>query len=500
MSAETASVSHEEDIHLLLYDCASASYTYTACCIVTFIVCLPLLILCTLYCLSAGVEEFMSEGSEFYLAFFDNLDLGQFLTRASVTLRVNNMDQSSQNISISYNSRIEQMEIDSGGSVNFDLPVDIRLKDIGEMDKGISVQSVDGAALSVTAFGNELTSSDTYKLLPCVYLPSLYEYYAVSVELENHTVIEDDEVITPEPSGDSVLVVVASEDNTQVTITPTQDVFFAPEKETLAGTSETLTLNKRETLFVSSLEDLTGTHIISDKPVSVFSGHECGSVPHDVSFCDHMVEQIPPTATWGKEFYTASIMSRPRDIFKVITSMDGNTIRWECGEISGLQTIFSAGDAVELEIPSDHFCRFTSDYPVLLVQFSIGGSIDNNIFADPLMAIIPPVGQYRNSYMLSYFPARTNFLNILLLNTEGVTTSDTLLNGEEFESTWTAIPCEEEICAYGVQVPIDQGADVITLSHSNENAQLVGILYSMGLRTGSGTFSGMSQKPIACKL
>ena len=454
----------------------------------------------------------MSEGSEFYLAFFDNLDIGEFLTRAQTTVRVNNMEKISQTVSIVYESKIKQMEIDAGGSVDFDIPVNIRLQDVGDMDKGISIQSVNGAKLSVTAFGNELTSSDTYQLLPHVYLPSMYEYYAVSVQLENNTIIDDGEVITPDPSGDSVLVVVASENNTQVTITPTQNIFIVPENETLAWKPLSLTLNKRETLFVSSLEDLTGTHVVSDKPVSVFSGHECGSVPYNVPYCDHLVEQIPPTATWGREFYTMSIKSRTEDYFKAITLKDDNTIRSECTDVNGvlINSIIAfppgAGQAVEFALPYNQFCRFTSDFPILLVQFSIGGSADQKLFADPFMTIIPPIPQYRHFYMLNYFQSlrNSNFLNIVLLNTSGAMTGDTLLNGERINSSivWTEIQCEFEsdVCAYGVQVDIGEGSDTMTLSHMDEDAQLVGIPYSMGYRTGSGTFSGMSQKPIACEL
>ena len=137
------------------------------------------------------------------------------------------------------------------------------------MDKGISIRSTNGTKLSVTALSNELTSSDTYKLLPCVYLPTMYEHYAVSVAMEDGVV---------NPLGESVLVVVASENSTQVTITPTQNVTIMPELDVQAGTSVNMTLNKRETLFVSSIRDLTSTHILCDKPVAVFSGHECGNM------------------------------------------------------------------------------------------------------------------------------------------------------------------------------------------------------------------------------
>ena len=442
----------------------------------------------------------MSEGSEFHLAFFNNLQIKPLvLSQADIRVCVSNIDEISQNIEFSYNSNVDRIDIDPSSSVNSDLPVDLRLQDIGEMDKGISIRSTNGTKLSVTALSNELTSSDTYKLLPCVYLPTMYEHYAVSVAMEDGVV---------NPLGESVLVVVASENSTQVAITPTQNVTIMPELDVQAGTSVNMTLNKRETLFVSSIRDLTSTHILCDKPVAVFSGHECGNIPANVPSCDHMVEQIPPTATWGREFYTISFLPLARDSFKAISLKENNTIRWICSDSSSelvgssSMDLPAAGAIAEFEIPSNRLCRFTSDYPVLLVQFSISGEADNNIFADPFMTIIPPVEQYRSSYVLHFFPGAlitNNFLNIVLLNTAGVATSDTLLNGEPIANTWTEIQCDGEsndICAHGVQIEgLDSGT--ISLSHPHPDAQLVGISYSMGYRTGRGSFSGMTQKPIA---
>ena len=148
---------------------------------------------------------------------------------------------------------------------------------------------------------------------------------------------------------------------------------------------------------------------MSDKPVSVFSGHECGHMPANISFCDHMVEQIPPISTWGTEFYTVPFLTRPRDIFKVISAQNDNRIMWMCNDGNGAliasaeRVLLTAGTVIEIPTLENHFCRFTSQFPVLLVQFSIGGEADNTVLADPLMTVIPPVGQYRSSYRLDYF-------------------------------------------------------------------------------------------------
>lgn len=39
---------------------------------------------------------------------------------------------------------------------------------------------------------------------------------------------------------------------------------------------------------------------VASKPICVFSGHKCSSIPTKSGLCGHMVEQIPPTAMWGK--------------------------------------------------------------------------------------------------------------------------------------------------------------------------------------------------------
>ena len=482
---------------------------FTVSCDIFTVSCDTLTVSCDAFTVSCDIyfadeEEFVSEGSEFYLAFFNNLQIG-FFSQAKVMVRVSNVDVIPDTVEISYDS--ESRKIESGSTVEVELPTSLRLKDIGKSGKGVSIRSVNGAKLSVTAFGDELTSSDTYQLLPCVYLPSLYEYYAVSVAKVNIVVFDDGEELISEPLGNSVLVVIASEDNTHVTLTPTQDVFVEPDKETEAGESVDITLSRGETLFISSEDDLTGSHVVSDKPLAVFSGHECGNIPSNISYCDQMVEQIPPTATWGREFYATSFLTRRMDRFKAISSKETNTIRWSCtGGVSssGSLDFSGAGVPVEFDIDSDQSCRFKSDYPILLVQFSVGSQADNILDADPSMTVIPPAKQYRNSYMLNYFIGlRLNsYLNIILLNTsDDISTSDTLFNGVNFEGNWTVIRCDDDssdVCAYSIQLLAPESGTV-AVSHSNPAAKLMGIPYALGLTTGRGSFSGMSQEPIACK-
>ena len=454
------------------------------------------------------MEEFCNDGSEFYVAFFSNVAISPLFSQASILVKIDNMEDFQQTVAYSYKSETREREIGPSSSIELPLPPEMRFGAVGETDKGVFIQSMDGAKLSVTAFGTEFSSSDTYQLLPCVYLPSNYEYYAVSVAKEIRVLIEEGEEFILPPSGNSAIVLIASEEMTTVTITPSQDIEIIKGTTTPAGTSLEQTLGKGKAVFLSSPEDLTGTRVISDKPLAFYSGHECGNMPFDLQFCDHMVEQIPPTSTWGTEFYTASFMTRSLDRFRALTSRDDNSIRWVCtgdNPTSDERSLPTAGNFTEFEILANRFCRFTSIYPVLLAQFSIGGATSSLIAADPSMTIIPPAGQYKDSYMLNYFSGLRvrNFVNIFLLATPGIATDGVSLDKAPISGTWTGISCEEggnEVCAYGIQVEINEMEfDVVTLAHSNPDAKLLGISYSTDIRTSRASHSGMTQKPIARK-
>ncbi len=69
--------------------------------------------------------------------------------------------------------------------------------------------------------------------------------------------------------------------------------------------SSTVTLNSIETYQIESDTDLTRTRITSSKPLSAFSGSDCAEIPQGIRYCDHLVEQVPPTVTWGLKFLVA---------------------------------------------------------------------------------------------------------------------------------------------------------------------------------------------------
>ena len=106
-------------------------------------------------------------------------------------------------------------------------------------------------------------------------------------------------------------------------------------------------LDRFETFHAVQLtkrSDLTGAHVVSDRPVGVLSGNRKVSVPPGDSSADHLTEMLTPVATWGRRFLTSSTPDRNvGDVFRVLASERRTVVTLSGGSHF---TIDRAGDFV----------------------------------------------------------------------------------------------------------------------------------------------------------
>lgn len=201
--------------------------------------------------------------------------------------------------------------------------------------------------------------------------------------------------------------VVATQDNTQVTITPT----WTTGSRT-AGTPYNVNLNAGQVYQLSNATsvgaDLTGSVITSNRPVAVFSGNSGAQVPRGTAYVDHIVEQITPTVTWGTNFVTVPLAQRTGgDRFRVVASEANTQVRIDGTLVATLNRgqVYETVQTVARTI--------TATKPVMVAQFAQGRLADNTT-GDPFMAILPPIEQLLTSYTVSTpsinFP--NNFINL----------------------------------------------------------------------------------------
>ncbi|MBL9127316.1 MAG: IgGFc-binding protein, partial [Verrucomicrobiales bacterium] len=194
--------------------------------------------------------------------------------------------------------------------------------------------------------------------------------------------------------------VVATEDDTLVTIIPSRDVLGHPR-----GVPFTVPMNQGETYQLRHPEDatadLTGTEIIADKPVSVFGGHQCANIDSPSKmFCDHLVEQLLPVPAWGKIFFPVPLATRTGgDVVRGLGSKDKTTLfvnGANAGTVDrGRFRTFNLVDTV----------RIDADQPVFVSQFARSSDHDEVENADPFMVTVPPVRFYTRDHMICTGPS-----------------------------------------------------------------------------------------------
>ena len=69
-------------------------------------------------------------------------------------------------------------------------------------------------------------------------------------------------------------------------------------------------------------------------PLAVFTGHQCGQFPTNVTACDILVEQIPPHVTYGQTFFALPLaVRRSGELYRVGSILDDNDVTVTCTKL-----------------------------------------------------------------------------------------------------------------------------------------------------------------------
>ena len=389
------------------------------------------------------------------------------------------------------------------GNVSVDQPATVLLPSYSrplhayysQRHKGIHVHS--DFPISVIVTVQHFDYKGEYLAYPYIDLgQQQYEYYVVSAETSNFW-----------PGFQSQFLLVGNENSTTITIAPTQSIEIPMDPQdpnsalvlVVPGNTHTIVLHQLQTLLIRTLTgDLTGTAIVSNKLLTVISGHECGTLSDELSEqqweqlqregwwwwgalrCDYLVEQIPPTVTWGKKFLLVPFPDESVQYYnKIIASAHATTVTQTCnGSVVATISLLSPGDwnSREWNITYDPgaYCVIESNEPILVMQFSGEGHIRkshlNATYFDQVMSIIPPVEQYINTVLYlpnTYFRYFNHYIQITTTDNSTI-----LLDGVPCNWTWYAIKNQDSsTVGYGT-VTAFSDVEPHVLQHTNVSAGL----------------------------
>lgn len=258
----------------------------------------------------------------------------------------------------------------------------------------------------VTVYGlnQALFTSDAFLALPTTSLGTEYMILAY----KNDATGVNFQINNPaENSTPSQFAVVATENDTEVRITPTIPTVLARNANV-----QTVRLNQGDVYLVQAdprsgigIEDLTGSRVSATKPIAVFAGHQRTTLPVEIRgnplrTRDHLVEQLPGLETWGKSaFITPFVRAEGEvtdgsDLFRVLAAYDSTRVFFNGQFIRTLR----AGEYIEEPLTTPG--RITASDQILVAQYKKTSSPqDGSSFrGDPFMLLIPSVEQYDNSY------------------------------------------------------------------------------------------------------
>ena len=374
-----------------------------------------------------------------------------------------------------------------------------------ERNKGIEVRATDPSKhIFVSGLNYKERTADAFLALPTgTAIDEEYSYIINSVAWANRT----------SASLSSLILIVGTHDNTALTITPSEyvtiphDLRDSSNTQTFVhpGQSYTVMLDQLQTYQIESALDLTGSKILSNKPLSVFAGHECADIPAGVSYCDHLFEQVPPTSTWGKAFFLMSSNSASRtspEWYRIVSSEPSTTISMTCflqddflHSFSYQVYIVSVRDFEQFPVEQDHYCYVSADKPVLVMNYAYGGSA-NRGWGDPFMMMILPTEQYITNTTVNFYAFEnfTSDITIVALQQDVPAIGSVLLDDISVGSGWTQLYCsEDELCGYTLHMQVSTGfhsfrhinnsVPVAVYVRGFEHGQSYGYPASMALRS-----------------
>jgi gliding motility-associated-like protein len=377
---------------------------------------LRVLIACVLVCCSylSFAQGTSSQGKEFWTAYMSHIeDNGP----SEMSLYVTADEATNVTVEVADGSFSPITQAVVPGQITVvNVPKIVFLKNPGTfLKKGLHITAE--KKIAVFAHIYSMSVSGATLLLPVAVLGK--SYYSINYTQESNA----------QGNAFSTFMVVATEDNTTVEITPSQPLTDGQA----AGATFILNLNKGDVYQGFSFKDLTNTQIRSVssangecKKIAVFSGSTkigigCQDDIGNHFTSDNLFQQVYPTTSWGKTYITVPLKNRNYDIFRVVFS-DPNTQLTINGNVIP-KTSFQTPFYYQFEAQATKY--ITADKPIQVVQYAVSQGktpgndcvYDTHDVGDPEMIYLNPLEQtldHVTLYSAREFKILSNYVNVVI--------------------------------------------------------------------------------------
>ena len=294
------------------------------------------------------------------------------------------------------------------------------------------------------------------------------------------------------------LQIVATDDDTDVTITPNADIRSSPlTAPAYQGQAHTYKLSRGQVFQIMQPgANLTGSPISANKPIGLFGGSS--ATPLAATAADVLGQQIPAVAQWGSRYAMVPFLSRIQTFngevrenvpYTIVAAVDGTVLEYSPSRPNGAPETLSAGQSVNF-FTDQVFVVKSQDkaHPIYAAVYMTGSAYGNGTgrltTGDPDFVNIPPADQFLDRYVFftDYTYPETSLTIVrrkvtsgfkpVILECSGEVTTFKPLDGEngEFEYAWVKLTegyveqtFGDKKCGYGRQEAHSDGPFVITV-------------------------------------
>lgn len=378
-----------------------------------------LTIACVIISVWLHAQDFSNKGKDFWIGYGHHIRMLQTNQAESMQLYITSDVSTTGKVEIASIGFSQNFTVTANQITTVNIPRTAALIDEGSYDHGIHVTA--NNSVVVYSFIYVSAVSGATLCLPTNVLGR--DYYSV-----NYTQLSN------EGGSYSYFFVIATEDNTQVEIKPTQ----ATKGGKPANVAFTVNLNKGQIYQVLSASDLTGSTI---KSISSSSGGckrigvYCGSGKISIgctgsaSSSDNLYQQIYPNNSWGKKYITtpstnvSATTNSQTNFFRIIRPDASSIVKLNGAVVPSASFV----NGFYYQFNSNTTNVIESDKAILVAQYFTtsgnGPNCGNSGIGDPEMIYLNPIEQTISKVTLNSMQPSANtaltthFINVVLKNT-----------------------------------------------------------------------------------
>ncbi|MBC8072922.1 MAG: IgGFc-binding protein [Deltaproteobacteria bacterium] len=294
-------------------------------------------------------------------------------------------------------------------------PATIRVFQLDAMSITPAITSADGLAFRIASDSpivayqfqpldnvNPVYSNDATILFPTHVLGG--DYTAITGDA---VLVGQDSFSSDDANTGAFVSVVATEDDTTVTLFPTALVHDGDLQDVVLDRGQVLTTISSQR-GAPRWGNLSGTRVVADKPVAVFSGSVATSEPADAEACcaDHVEHQMLPLTAWGTA-YLAAPAAAPTGgggdatQFRITGAFDGTELVYDPARPTGAPASIDAYETVAFVTDAPFSVRASDDAKSFAVaQFLLSNQYFGELLrpGDPSMILVPAAAQFEDRY------------------------------------------------------------------------------------------------------